>query len=495
MSSNLAGCLYFIPFFGALFATAFGLFIKGSARLFTLLSLTALSVASIYGCITVYSQGTLRTELGGWIPPLGIELVLDMFAALVSVLLSVTSLIIISASKDSIRRELQGRQTLFYATSLLLIAGLMGLILAGDLFNLFVHLEVASLCACALVASGGKGAPEAGLRYLILGSLGASLYLLGVGFLYAAVGSLNMSDVALRLITEQPDQRLIVISLTLILVGLSVKIGIFPLHGWMPSAYSKAPLVAAALMAPLVTKISAFALFRILFYVFGAEYLRDEFVITECLLWGGSLGMVVGGLLAFKQNNIRIMLAYSSVAQIGLVAIGFGFASATGMIGALLHIANDALMKAALFLAASALLLRYKISNVNQLKKIRYQAPWLAAVITISGLSLIGMPPLAGFFGKWYVLSASIEAGRADIATMIVLGSLTSVAYVFKLLEQIYFTPPVSEEGLQVSKKANGEIVAAIIFTLAIILFGLLSSYIVSGLLVPSLLEQFLRSI
>ncbi|MEX0742510.1 MAG: proton-conducting transporter membrane subunit, partial [Phycisphaeraceae bacterium] len=357
------------------------------------------------------------------------------------------------------------------------------------LFNLFVHVEVAAISSYALVASGGRGAPRAALRYLIIGSLGASRYLLGVGFLYAATGSLNMADVSARLAEGWPEPRLVLVGSVLILVGLGVKMGLFPLHGWMPAAYSRAPIAASALMAPLMTKVAAYALIRVMFWVFGAAYLIDDRFILEVVLWAGAAAVMLGGVIAFVQTDIRRLLAYSSVSQVGLVAVGVGLANAQGMIGSFLHIANDALMKGALFLFAGVALLRFGVRNVEDLPKLRGQAPWTGLVVVIAGLSLVGIPPLAGFFGKWYVLMGSLAAERWVIAAAVVIGSIATVGYVFKILEKMYYAPvPELAEGVEpVREGPTGMVVASVVFAVGLIVLGLYNASVVDWVIIPAM--------
>lgn len=489
--SNLPIALFLVPFIAALVVTCVGWYWRGGARLLTLLSLAGLSVLSVYGLQTVLEEGRHHTEMAGWMPPLGIEVVLDPLSAVVGLLVGVTSLLVLWATGPSIRAELPGRQTLFYATSLLLIGGMMGMVVAGDLFNLFVHVEVAAIASYAMVAAGGRGAPRAALRYLILGTLGASLYLLGVGFLFAATGSLNMADVAARLGESEP--ALAMVGSALILVGLGVKAGLFPLHGWMPAAYARAPIAAAALMAPLMTKVAAYALIRILFWVYGTDYLVNDRIILEVLLWAGAAAVVLGGVMAFVQSDLRRMLAYSSVAQVGLVAVGVGLANTQALIGGFLHIANDVLMKGALFLVAGVALMRFGVREVDDLCHLRGRAPWTGVVVVVAGLSLIGIPPLAGFFGKWYVLLGALEEQRWGITAALVIGSLATVGYVFRLIERMYFaSPPDPAEnggGLDATTREGpwAMIVASVVFAVALVLLGWYNAAVVEWVMEPAL--------
>lgn len=480
--SNLPIILYLTPFLAALIVAAFGWYVRGAARTIAVASFVLLCALAASALARVLGGEVLRTYLGGWAPPLGIEFVVDPLSAFMVAVVAVVGLVTVAGSMGQVIEELPGRETLYYSCILLVAAGMVGIVVTGDLFNVFVHLEVASLAAYALVASGGRGAPRAAMAYLIIGTVGASLYLLGVGFLYAATGTLNMADAA-RLLPGA-DPRLVLVGTLLITGGLGIKMALFPLHTWMPAAYHRSPVAAASFMAPLFTKISAYALIRIFFWVIGANLLGTLGAL-EVLAWTGAIAYVAGGLLALVQTDFRRLLVYSSVAQVGIVALGAGLANEAGLTGAVLHIASDALMKGVLFLAAGVALLRFGVSRVDDLNRLRGRAPWTAAAITVAGFSLIGVPPLSGFFGKWYVLSASLQEGRWVFAAAIVLGSLATIAYIFRILERLYFAPPVDSGSLREgSPLAVG---ACVVLALAIIAVGLGNAAIVDHILAPAL--------
>jgi multicomponent Na+:H+ antiporter subunit D len=482
-TSSLPALLFLVPFIGALLAAALGGVIQAAPRWIAMAALVVTAALAVIAVPRVLTEGMLQTQMGGWAPPLGIELVLDPLSAFIGAVVTIVALLVVGGSLAQVRQEMEGRETFYYGCVLLLISGLVGIVVTADLFNLFVHLEVASLAAYALVASGERGAPRAAMAYLMIGSVGASIYLLGVGFLFAATGTLNMHDMAGLILVADP--RLVFVGGLLIVSGLGVKMALLPLHVWMPDAYSRAPSPAASLMAPLVTKVSAYALIRVLFWVFGGGTLAADGLLLEILAWAGAAAMVAGGMLAFMQTDLRRLLAYSSIGQMGVVALGIGLANSAGMTGAVLHIANDALMKGVLFLAAGAALLRFGVRNVDELSRLRGRAPWTAAAITVAGLSLIGIPPLSGFFGKWYVLSGTVADARWAFTAALVIGSLATVGYVFRMMEQLFFTTPsgeLVEAGGSVAMTA-----ACVVLALLVILLGLANERVVSLLILPGL--------
>ncbi|HSJ23685.1 MAG TPA: proton-conducting transporter membrane subunit [Longimicrobiales bacterium] len=483
-TSNLPVLLFVIPFVASLFAAGGGWLVRGAEKWVTLAALALTAALSLLALPQVLASGSLHTHLGGWAPPIGIEVLLDPLSAFMAVVVSVVAFIVVAGAGPQIAEELHGRETVWYATVLLLTSGLMGLVITNDLFNLFVQIEVVSLSAYALVAAGGRGAPRAGLNYLIIGSMGASMYLIGAGFLFAATGSLNITDVAARL--GEADPRLALSAGLLIVAGLGIKMALFPLHVWMPRAYAVSPTVSASLMAPLVTKVSAYALLRVIFWVFGAGTLVVEELLLHVIAWAGALAALFGGVLAFLQKDIRRLLAYSSVGQMGIVALGIGIANTSGLTGAVLHIASDALMKAVLFLAAGIALLRFGVRNVDELHLLRGRAPWTAAAMTVALLSLVGVPPLSGFFGKWYVLSAALIEGRWALAAALVIGSLATIGYSFRIIEKLYFTP-VEADAAGPREGQVPVVAACVVMAALLVVVGLSNDWIVRVLVLPGL--------
>jgi multicomponent Na+:H+ antiporter subunit D len=310
-----------------------------------------------------------------------------------------------------------------------------------------------------------------------------------------------MSDVAARL----GDGPLALTGAVLIAIGLAVKMALFPLHGWMPAAYATAPSAAAALMAPLVTKVAAYALIRVLFWVYGAASLQSGAAmprLMETLGWAGAAAIVAGGVFAYLQKDLWRLLAYSSVSQVGIVAVGVSLVNANGLTGAILHIANDALMKGALFLAAGVALAGFGVRRIDQLGALRGRAPWTIGIVAVAGMSLIGLPPLGGFFGKWYVLLGALESGHGGFAAAILAGTLITAAYVFRILEPMLFAK--HEDGVredlpgdgmtrgesrEVSLGGRATIAAGVVFAVLIVALGLLNAPVVTLLVRTALPE------
>lgn len=441
---------------------------------------------AVVGLWTVRSGAVLRHHLGGWAPPLGIEYVLDRLSAFLLTLVLGIGLVALAALRPSLEDECPGREQWVYPLALLLLAGLSGMVLTGDLFNLYVFLEISSLAAYALIATGGRGAPMAAFRYLILGSLGGGFYLLGVGFIYFTVGSLNMADVAVRL-PDLYESRAVLAGAALMLVGLGVKMALFPLHLWQPDAYTFAPLGVSALLAPIMTKVAAYAVIRLMLDVFGPAYLRDAIPAMAIIGWLGALGILAGSLWAIAQQDYRRMLAYSSVSQIGYVALGLGLGTPLGLVGALLHILNHACMKAGLFLVGGAVRLRTGSTAIGRFAGLGRAMPWTMAAFTVLALAMIGVPPTAGFFSKWYLVLGGIEAGHWIFVAVIVFSSLLTAVYFVRVIEQVYRGPTGEPEEARGSRGETPAslLVPTLVLAGLVLVLGIGNAAIVTTLLQP----------
>ena len=389
----------------------------------------------------VIAHGPMTYALGGWEPPIGIEYVVDHVAAFVSLIVMGVALAVVVATRRMAEQEMQGRLGLYYSLVLLLLAGLTGMIVTADLFNLFVFLEISSLAGYALVFLGGRRGMLAGYRYLILGTLGGAFYLLGVAFLYFGTGTLNMGH-TMEILSASEATTAVAAGAVFIFVGLGLKMALVPLHLWLPDAYTFAPSSVNTLIAPIMTKVGAYAMLRMFLSVFPEGYLIDEVPIGQALVVLGGIGVVFGAAAAFRQQDIRRLLAYSSVSQLAFIAIGIGLATPLGYVAALLHIMNHALMKGTLFLAVMAVRLQTGVSEVPALAGLGRRLPVTAAAFTVGAIAMVGVPPTAGFFSKWYLSIAAVEQDMWVILAVVLVSSLLSAAYLFRVLERAYLAQP-----------------------------------------------------
>jgi len=425
----------------ALLSLLVGLRSRKAGHAVALLGAVASFLVSLGGARAVISSGdSIRYALGGWIPPIGIELVLDHLSAYMTVLITFIGVLAIFYAPRSLRFECPGKETFAYPAMALLLAGLTGMALTGDVFNLYVFLEISALAAYALLAVGDRGAPVATLRYLLIGAVGGGFYLLGVGFLYFSAGTLNMADLSARL-PELVENRAVIAAAILMVLGLALKMALFPMHFWLPDVYTNAPSAVSGLIAPIMTKVSAYAIIRLFLDVFPPGFFTDSLPIASTVGWLSAGGIVYGSILALGQQDYRRMLAYSSVGQISYVGLGIGLANPIGLIGGLLHIVNHALMKGLLFFIGGAVRLQTGVTRISDMKGMGRAMPWTMMAFTVGVLAMVGIPPTAGFFSKWYLLLGTIEAANWWWFAVIVASSLLSAIYFFRVVEMVYRDP------------------------------------------------------
>ncbi len=397
---------------------------------------------SVVLLVQVMGGEPIRYELGNWVAPWGIVYVVDSVSALILVIVSGIAAVAMPFALRSAASEIEpDRLYLFYTMYLLCLAGLLGIAITGDAFNLFVFLEISSLSSYTLISLGrNRKALHAAFQYLVMGTIGATLYLIGIGLLYALTGTLNMADLAVRL-APLLDSRITLAAFGFIVVGLGLKLAMFPLHLWLPNAYTHSPSVVSVFLAGTATKVSLYALLRILYDVFGVRFDFEQQPMSALFAIVAVAGLVICSLVAMYQQNVKRILAFSSVAQIGYMLLGVAFATAAGLQASLLHIFNHALLKSGLFLAVGCLVLRTGSSQLANLSGIAREMPWTMAAFVVCGLSLIGVPATAGFISKWYLVSAAIEKGWWPFAALIVATSLLAVIYIWRVIEVAYFRP------------------------------------------------------
>ena len=409
--------------------------------LFTLV-VTWLTLALATWQLWAVADGSVISyELGGWSPPWGIEYRIDALNALVALIVAGIGAITLPYALRSVADEIPRRQTpFFYAAFLLCFDGLLGITQTGDIFNLFVFLEISSLSSYALISMGrNRRALTAAYQYLIMGTIGATFLLIGIGLVYAETGTLNMVDLSERL-PAIFDHRTVHTAFAFMLVGISLKLALFPLHLWLPNAYTYAPSAITVFLAATATKVAVYVMLRIVFTVFSNQFVQITPTEPVFLLLGMA-GILYASVAAIYQPDAKRLLAYSSIAQIGYMVLGIGLDSALGLTATVVHVFNHALMKGALFMALGALVYRVGSTRLSQIGGLGREMPWTFGAIFIAGLSLIGVPGTAGFISKWYLVLAAIEQQHWLIALIILVGSLLAVVYMWNLVETLFFQP------------------------------------------------------
>ncbi len=388
----------------------------------------------------VMQVGTVRYQLGNWAAPWGIEYVVDYLDGFVLVVVSFILLAVVLYSPRSVEREIdEHRRTWFYSLYLLLVGGLLGIVVTGDIFNMYVFIEISSLATYALITAGRRReALAACFHYLILGTIGATFILLGIGHLYMATGSLNMADLAVRL-GAVGHSGIVLTAFAFFAVGFSLKLALFPLHVWLPNAYTYAPSVVGAALAATSTKVAAYALIRVMFTVFHERLDLEVVPFAKIMLVLACVAIVMGSVLAISQSKLKRMLAYSSVGQIGYIVLGIALLNETALAGAIVHILNHALMKCTLFLVAGIVLYRSGAEDISALDGLGRKIPWTMAAFTAAALSMVGVPLTVGFVSKWYLCVGALQAGHWVVVPVVLLSSLLTVVYFWRLIERIYF--------------------------------------------------------
>ena len=421
---------------------------------------------------SVLYGGTISYELGGWAPPWGIEYRIDAVNAFVALIVAVIAAITLPYALLSAEQEIpEEKVPLFYSAMLLCLAGLLGITQTGDIFNVFVFLEISSLATYALISLGRKRqALTSAYQYLIMGTVGATFYLIGVGLIYSQTGSLNMKDIA-DILPNVLHLNTVETGFAFIMIGIALKLALFPLHLWLPNAYTYAPSVVTVFLAATATKVAFYMMLRIFFTVFPQSFSLAT-PAEELLIVAGIAGIIIASVYAIYQDDVKRLLAYSSVAQIGYMALGAGFASATALTAALVHLFNHALMKGALFMAIGAIIYRIGACRMEHIHGLGKAMPWTFGAIVIGGLSLVGVPGTAGFISKWYLVLAAVEQEAWISVAVILIGSLLAVVYVGKLIEALYFKP-MSNTGQEVKEAPALLLVPTWILVIANIYFGL----------------------
>ncbi|MCK5836674.1 MAG: monovalent cation/H+ antiporter subunit D family protein [Desulfobacula sp.] len=495
---NYPALIVIAPLLGAFFA---GLAAWIEKRLSYPIALAALGL-SLFSAVNVLIQviatGTIQYRMAGWAPPMGIEYRIDLLNAMVLVLVSGIAFLNLIASYKSVIQETSDRAESFYVIYLLFVVGLLGVVATGDLFNLYVLIEITSLTSYTLIALGDRDrGPLAALNYVFIGVIGASFYLLGVGYIYIKTGSLNMMDVA-NILSNIQGSTTVLVAFFLCIIGIWIKMALFPLHVWLPNGYTYAPVAFSRVVAPLMTKVMVYVMIRLMISVFGFDYIFTELNLGKAVVWMGTIAVLAGSIMALSQKNLKKMLTYIIVAEIGYMVGGAWLANELGMTGAILHIVNDALMTFALFLAVGNMVYKIKSVDLPNLKGLFGKMPWTMAGFVLAALSIIGVPPTCGFFSKWYLVLGAFEAGAYHFAAALIISSLICAVLFFKVFEICFFESGSKGHGdahdhgdshpaVIIEEAPISMLVVSGLVSISLIVAGLYSGTIVNTIILPFL--------
>jgi multicomponent Na+:H+ antiporter subunit D len=421
-----------------------------SPRIAWLITLVTVLASSASALANLAANATTRSsyELGGWPPPWGIEFISDGASTVVAVLISGLSILSTIYAKPLIEDEIDSEDIpRVYGAWLLAIGGLQGIVMTGDTFNLFVFLEISALSAVILVALGAgrdRRALPAAYNYLTIGAVGATFYVIGVGFCYAVTGTLNMADLAIRLPTATPEP--VFVGLAFMMAGIMVKAAVFPVHIWLPATYGYAPTAAAVLLAAVSTKAALYVLARLLFTVYADLPEITGLILTWILIPVSLMAMFAGSILAIYERDLRLMLAQSSIAQIGYITLALGVGTVGSISAGFIHIINHAMIKGGMFMAVGALAVAIgKRANIRTIEGLGQAMPITGAALLVCSLSLIGVPLTTGFISKLYLAFALIDEGYFLITGLMLLASVLSVIYIWKIVEAMWLRPAPKE--------------------------------------------------
>lgn len=426
-----------IPLAAAFIISLIGKYYRRAGDVLANLASFALLVLSFFALSTLSSQSSTVSvyRIGGWggIPPIGILMVLDGLSAFMLITLNLVSFLVAIYSINYMEKYTAKYR--FYTLFMLMLAGMNGVIVTGDMFNLFVFLEIAAIASYALVAFGTESEElEASFKYAIMGSVASCFILLGIALLYSYTSSLNMADISATLAAKGHSNIVAFISV-LFLMGFCLKAAVVPFHAWLPDAHPSAPAPISAMLSGVLIKVlGVYALIRIFFSILGVTS-----VILSLLMFLGALSMMVGVFLAIGQWDLKRLLAYHSISQIGYVILGLSLGTPLGILGGLLHLFNHSIFKSLLFLNSGAVVYSTGTRDLQEMSGLRERIPVTANTSLIASMSIAGIPPFNGFWSKLIIILACIQANHLGYAFWAVLGSILTLASFMKVQKYAFF--------------------------------------------------------
>ncbi len=434
----------------------------------------------------VHDSGPISYAMGSWPAPWGIEYRVDALNAFMLVLVTGIAALVLPYSRASLLAEVPPQQHyLFYTMFSLCLAGLLGITITGDAFNIFVFLEISALSSYVLIALGrDRRALLASYQYLVMGTIGATFIVIGIGLLYLMTGTLNLADMGNRIGAVQ-GTRPVLAALAFLTVGISLKLALFPLHQWLPNAYTYAPSAVSAFLAATATKVAVYVLLRFYFSVFGHSQVFGRLPMQEAMLLLALAGMFVAAAIAIVQSDLRRLFAYSSISQVGYIILGLSFDSKTGLVATIVHLFNHGITKGAVFMLLGCVALVMGGTTLARVQGLGRRMPLTSFGIVLCGLSLIGVPGTAGFVSKWYLILAAVQQGQWWLVFLIVLSSLLAVAYVWRFIEAAYFHEPRRDIEVGTTVPWSMAVPAALL-VLATLYFGFDTSFTVESATRPA---------
>ncbi|MFH1368165.1 MAG: proton-conducting transporter membrane subunit [Elusimicrobiota bacterium] len=421
-----------IPLTAAAVISAINRFPRRILDAVSVISTVCVAVISFRILNTVIHNGIAVYKIGGWLPPAGITLVADGLTAMMLVLVNVViSLLMIYSVEYA---EHYSNKWKYYALFQLLLAGLNGVLISGDLFNMFIFLEIASIASYALVSYECDGESfEASIKYAVPGTLSSILILLAIALIYAKTSTLNLADIAMSWNNDRNIFNILIVAL--LTAGFAFKTALVPFHSWLPDAHPSAPSPISAVLSGVVIKtIGVYAMMRLFFNVIGFSH-----AFSSILLILGTISMLSGVLLALSQWDFKRLLAYHSISQVGYIILGLGLGTPLGILGGLFHLFNHSLFKPLLFLVAGSVQRATGTRNLKELGGLNKKMPLTGFSSLVASLSISGIPPLNGFWSKLIIILACIQAGKYWFASFAVFASILTLASFLKIQRYVFF--------------------------------------------------------
>ncbi len=491
MTQHFPALIIVIPLLAAILTPLIGPLNRRLCYPWLVLSIGLTGCLAIALMAQVIMSGPISYNMGNWAPPWGIEYRIDQLNALLMVLITGAGFLGSIYSGPSFAKELPDQLTTATTLYLLMICGLLGIVITGDLFNIFVFLEIASLSGYGLLACGSPDAPLATFRYIIMGTIGASCYLLGVGYLYISTGSLNLADLH-NLLPGLYHSRVILTAGALMLIGISLKMALFPLHAWLPEAYYEAPSAVSGVVAPLYTKVGGYLMIRIMYNLFEPRFFTEIVPLTSLLSWVAIIALLIGSIYAIAQKDLKKMLCYSVIAQVGYIVLGIALANRAGFTSSILTMINEVCTKSCIFLATGAIIYRIGNSRIDNLQHLFRRMPYTMLAFTIGAFSMIGVPPTCGFFSKLYLLFGCIAGGHWTFIAALLISTILNVIYFFRVIKVACFEDPKPDYGrteaypeIEVEEVPAAMLIPILIAASSIVITGLGSHWIVANLINP----------
>ncbi|WP_034327800.1 complex I subunit 5 family protein [Alkaliphilus transvaalensis] len=447
------------------------------SRLKTLMMVTlpASWLLSVMTFLKVNQEGGFVYNFGNWSEKIGIQFIIDEFSALMSLFILTVSFFVILYSLKDIEHEIDPDQfSGYYTLIFILLFSMVGITFSNDLFNMYVFMEILSLTSCSIISiKRKKDNYMAALRYLVLNTIGSLSVLLGMALLYMVTGHLNVTEAA-RNIAEiyQLYPTNLLLAVGFMVTGMGIKAAVFPLHIWLPDAHSSAPTPSSALLSGIVVKVYIFTIIKILFKLLGIDIV-NSLGVPQYITYFAAVGMIMGSVFAIGQKDIKRMLAYSSVAQIGYIFLGLGLASEQGLSAALFHVIAHALMKSALFLSVGAIIYKTGKRDIRELNGIGYEMPITMTVFTVAAFGMIGIPGINGFMSKIYLSFAVLDADKPVFLVIILISSFLNAFYYLPIVISAFLRENKERKSIMALEKIpRGMLIPMVCFALASIIMG-----------------------